>query len=37
VQEELEREKTNKSQEINTRDTDDLFYRGSVYQEPNPL
>jgi hypothetical protein len=36
VQENLEREKTNKSQAINTRDTGDLFYRGSVHQEPNP-
>jgi hypothetical protein len=29
VQENLERKKTNKSQAINTRDTGDLFYRGS--------
>jgi hypothetical protein len=36
VQENLEREKTNKSQAINTSDTCDLFYRGSVHQEPNP-
>jgi hypothetical protein len=36
VQEILEREKTNKSQAINTSDTGDLFYRGSVHQEPNP-
>jgi hypothetical protein len=27
-----ERETTNKSQAINTRDTDDLFYRGSVLE-----
>jgi hypothetical protein len=32
----LEREKTNKSQAINTSDTGDLFYRGLVHQEPNP-
>jgi predicted transcriptional regulator len=36
VQENLKREKTNKSQAINTSDTGDLFYRGSVHQEPNP-
>jgi hypothetical protein len=36
VQENLERKKTNKSQAISTRDTGDLFYRGSVHQEPNP-
>jgi hypothetical protein len=37
MQENLEREKTNKSQVINTSDTGDLFYRGSVHQEPNPV
>jgi hypothetical protein len=36
VQENLEREQTNKSQAINTSDTGDLFYRDSVHQEPNP-
>jgi hypothetical protein len=36
VQENLEREKTNKSQAINKSDTGDLFYQGSVHQEPNP-
>jgi hypothetical protein len=36
VQENLEREKTNKSQAINKSDMGDLFYRGSVHQEPNP-
>jgi hypothetical protein len=36
VQENLEREKNNKSQAINTSDTGDLFYRGSVHQEPIP-
>jgi hypothetical protein len=36
VQENLEREKTNKSQTINTSDMGDLFYRGSVHPEPNP-
>jgi hypothetical protein len=36
AQENLEREKTNKSQAINTRDTNDLFYQGLVHQEPNP-
>jgi hypothetical protein len=30
VQENLEREKTNKSKAISTRDTGDLFYRGSA-------
>jgi hypothetical protein len=35
VHENLEREKTNKSQAINTSDMGDLFYRGSVHQEPN--
>jgi hypothetical protein len=37
VQENLERETTNKSQAINTSDTSDLFYRGSIHQEPNPI
>jgi hypothetical protein len=32
MQENLERKKTNKSQVINTRDTGDLFYRGSVLE-----
>jgi hypothetical protein len=36
VQENLERENTNKSQAINISDMDDLFYQGSVHQEPNP-
>jgi hypothetical protein len=36
VQENLEREKKNKSQVINTNGAGDLFYRGSVHQEPNP-
>jgi hypothetical protein len=36
VHENLEREKTNKSQAINTSDMGDLFYQGSVHQEPNP-
>jgi hypothetical protein len=35
VQENLEREKTNKSHTINTSDMSDLFYRGSVHEEPN--
>jgi hypothetical protein len=39
VQENLEREreKTNKSQAINTRDTGDLFYRGSVLENLIPV
>jgi hypothetical protein len=32
VQENLERERTNKSQAISTRDTGDLFYRGSALE-----
>jgi hypothetical protein len=36
VKENLEREKTNKSQAINTRDTCDLFYRGSVLENLIP-
>jgi hypothetical protein len=36
VQENLKREKTKKSQAVNTSDTGDLFYRGLVHQEPNP-
>jgi hypothetical protein len=36
VQENLERKKSNKSQAINTSDTNDLFYRGSIHQESNP-
>jgi hypothetical protein len=37
VQENLEREKTNKSQSINTSDTGDLYYRGSVHQDLIPV
>jgi hypothetical protein len=37
VQENLERERTNKSQAINTRDTGDLFYRGSVIKNLIPV
>jgi DNA mismatch repair ATPase MutL len=37
VQENLEREKTNKSQAISTRDTGDLFYRGSVLENLIPV
>jgi hypothetical protein len=37
VQENLERETTNKSQAINTRDTGDLFYRGSVLENLIPV
>jgi hypothetical protein len=37
VQENLERKKTNKSQAINTRDTGDLFYRGSVLENLIPV
>jgi hypothetical protein len=36
VQENLEREKTNKSQAMNTRDTGDLFYRGSALEGVTP-
>jgi hypothetical protein len=32
VQENLERERANKSQAISTRDTGDLFYRGSALE-----
>jgi hypothetical protein len=34
---ELKRERTNKSQAINTRDTDDLFYRGSTLEGLVPV
>jgi hypothetical protein len=37
VQENLERKKINKSQAINTRDTGDLFYRGSVLENVIPV
>jgi hypothetical protein len=37
VQENLERERTNKSQAINTRDTCDLFYRGSALEGLVPV
>jgi hypothetical protein len=37
VQENLERGKTNKSQVINTRDTGDLFYRGSALEGLVPI
>jgi hypothetical protein len=37
VQENLEREKTNKSQAINTRDMGNLFYRGSVLKNLIPV
>jgi hypothetical protein len=37
VQENLERKKTNKSQAINTRDTGDFFYRGSVLENLVPV
>jgi hypothetical protein len=37
VQKNLERERTNKSQAINTRDTDDLFYRGSALEGLVPV
>jgi hypothetical protein len=33
----LERERTNKSQAINTRDTGDLFYRGSALEGLVPV
>jgi hypothetical protein len=36
VQGNLEREKTKKSQAIKISDMGDLFYQGSVHQEPNP-
>jgi hypothetical protein len=37
VQENLERERTNKSQAINTRDMGDLFYRGSALEGLVPV
>jgi hypothetical protein len=37
VQENLERGKTNKSQAINTRDTNDLFYGGSAIEGLVPI
>jgi hypothetical protein len=37
MQENLERERTNKSQAINTRDTGDLFYRGSALEGLVPV
>jgi hypothetical protein len=37
VQENLERERINKSQAINTRDTGDLFYRGSALEGLVPV
>jgi hypothetical protein len=37
VQENLEREKTNKSKAISTRDTGDLFYRGSALEGLVPV
>jgi hypothetical protein len=37
VQENLERERTDKSQAINTRDTGDLFYRGSALEGIVPV
>jgi hypothetical protein len=37
VQENLERERANKSQAINTRDTSDLFYRGSALEGLVPV
>jgi hypothetical protein len=37
VQENLERERTNKSQAINTRDTSDLFYQGSALEGLVPI
>jgi hypothetical protein len=37
VQENLERKKTNKSKAISTRDTCDLFYRGSVLENLIPV
>jgi hypothetical protein len=37
VQENLERKKTNKSKAMSTRDTDDLFYRGSVLENLIPV
>jgi hypothetical protein len=37
VQENLEGKKTNKSKAISTRDTGDLFYRGSVLENLIPV
>jgi hypothetical protein len=37
VQENLERKKTNKSKAISTKDTGDLFYRGSVLENLIPV
>jgi hypothetical protein len=37
VQENSDRETTNKSQEINTSDMGDLFYRGSVLENLIPV
>ena len=37
MQENLERKKTNKSKAISTRDTGDLFYRGSVLENLIPI
>jgi hypothetical protein len=37
VQENLERERTNKSQAISTQDTGDLFYRGSALEGLVPV
>jgi hypothetical protein len=37
AQENLEGERTNKSQTINTRDTGDLFYRGSALEGLVPV
>jgi hypothetical protein len=37
VQENLEREKTNKSKAMSTRDMGDLFYRGSVLENLIPI
>jgi hypothetical protein len=37
VQENLERKKTNKSKAMSTRDTGDLFFRGSVLENLIPV
>ena len=37
MQENLEREKTNKSKAMSTRDTGDLFYRGSALEGLVPV
>ena len=37
MQENLEREKTNKSKAMSTRDIGDLFYRGSVLENLIPV